>query len=488
MIASPKSVAFTLVALVSTHLLSLSQLQLSREVDIRKSQNATNAAPDQSRSNSNQNQHRNILVQNQDKYFHVKLIPNALPDQLYYEGNALDNYRCGNEGRHPFPSNMQATLQSAYTPYIDANMNLIVMGDSLAMQLSILLQSAAFGEADATSSSYNHSSTTLSNQHRLILRCYSKGCMRDVYTMAPTRGGSSIAAWRLTGMLQNAGLSKPLPPKRGGGWRLETLQQMKEHVWSSQTEATTATATANQSSLSKVMTMPIKALTSFDVMLFRIPQIWIPLRAVNNDSLRETVELASSVFGVTTIIFVNLPLTRHYQDAAGVAETNLRVRTFVNEMQQQQRHASSNATTINVMLLELGTLITELGAWNAGNLGYNASRSDYVKHDIPGFHGPIRRPIATNCLEVPSVNVTTANSTFTASTSSNATTAVSAIACPLNMIFADGVHMCMETFGPRIVAGVGCLVHCANDADLQTCEQMCNEKWMRLDLPSTSVD
>ena len=378
-----------------------------------------------------------------EKFFHVELIPNPT-DKPFYESSLVEEYRCSHTNqyianRSEFPSVFQGMLQSAFTPRVSTNMNMIVMGDSLGVQLSVLLQDAAATQA-------------LDSSNRCILAQYPKEIgIRDIYSVSKARGKGTIAQWRLFGMLRSSGLSAPLPPTPGGGWRLSMVEQMKSFAW-------------NETSFTADDAAPsAKQLGSFDVMMFRIPQAWISLQAVNEESLLETVLLSAGLFGVKTIILVDMPLNKLYTETSALAATNLRVRSFVDRWQARR----SASPQVDVFLLEMGALVTQAGAYNAMRLGYDANAINYIAEQMPNDPLLYPRPVATNCLERPQINETTGTFTDT---------------CPLNMLFFDGLHVCMEAFGPRIVAGVGCIIQCAGkERDLHhQCEQDCNEKYMRL--------
>ena len=378
----------------------------------------------------------------QEQFFNVELLPNPV-GQPFFESSFVEEYRCSTsneyiENRSEFPKKFQEMLQSAFTPRVSTNMNVIVMGDSLGMQLSILLQGTA---ADSE----------LSPTNRAVLAKYPKEVgLRDIYSVSKARGNGTIAQWRLFGMLRSEGLSEPLPPFVGGGWRLDMVEQMKAFTWN-------MTGTTTDPSYSSAA-----ALESFDVMVFRIPQEWIPLSDVNDETLLETVLLAKGLFGVKTIIFVNMPLIKAYTETTELAAANQRVRSFVDNW-----HKKRASHAIDVFLLELGTLVNEAGVYNARRLGFDTNQTDFIAEHLPNDPLVYSRPMALNCLERPLINETTG--TYTG-------------VCPLNMLYFDGLHICMETFGPRIVAGIGCLVDCAtqNAESHHACERACNQKHMRL--------
>lgn len=368
------------------------------------------------------------------KFFRVEMFHNPL-EKPYFETSHLETYRCSEEKRELFPPDFQALLQTAFTPKLTTNMNMIVMGDSLGVQLSVLFQGVA---ADH-----------LTSDNRVVLAKYPKDVGdREIYALSQARGGGTIAEWRLFGLLSRFGLEAALPPHEGGGWRLEMVETMKNHSW-------------NRTDLNESPSGQ-STVGSFDIMLFRIPQVWITLDAVHFESLLETVTLAAEVFGVKTIVLINLPLVKAYKRTTDLALANERIRSFVNIC--QERRSSLPAT---VMLMELGTLITEAGEYNARSLGYDTSNPYFVFEQVPNDPLLYTRPVATNCLSQPQYDE--ASGSYVGM-------------CPLNMLFHDGLHLCIETFGPRIVGGMACLVECAerDPSHHHECELGCNQRYMRL--------
>ena len=331
-------------------------------------------------------------------------------------------------------------------------MNLIVMGDSVGIQLSVLFQDVA-------------SNGSLLEGTRAKIDCIPsmQDCRRDLYTLSRARGGGTVAGWRITKMLKEAGLTGNLPNHGGGGgggWRLEMAEQMRNFSWDTPpvSESPNRTTTTNSTMIG-----------AFDIMFFRIPQIWMSLDEVQHETLRETVEQAAKSFGVKTVIFMDLPIVNGYVKTTALVAANQRVRSFVD---QWQHNRTDNSLT-NVFLLELGTFMISVGTKNAEHLGYNTSQPDFIAELVPYDKKKYKSSAAINCLMMPSIDAKFGNYTAT---------------CPLNMLFNDGLHMCTETLGPRIVAGVGCLVNCASldPSHHADCDRVCNQEHMQLDMEKTA--
>ena len=115
----------------------------------------------------------------------MELIPNP-PDVPFFETSMVEEYRCSTsneyiENRSLFDIGFQGMLQSAFTPQVLTNMNVILMGDSLGMQLSILQQGTA-------------AEHELGHDIRFVLAQYPKDVgIRDIYSLSKARGNGTIA-------------------------------------------------------------------------------------------------------------------------------------------------------------------------------------------------------------------------------------------------------------------------------------------------------
>ena len=54
--------------------------------------------------------------------------------------------------------------------------------------------------------------------------------------------------------------------------------------------------------------------------------------------------------------------------------------------------------------------------------------------------------------------------------------------CTRNAITVDGMHMCINIIGSRLVAGLSCQLRCASGdkEDSWTCAEACNERFMNV--------
>lgn len=373
--------------------------------------------------------------------------------------NVYDHrYHCDlNAKRADLPIPIQQILN--FGTVIHTPLNIMVMGDSTGMQIAQKLQE------------------TVQSTERHVYR--NEMNLESVF-ISQGRGGGTVAALRITGLWsRNNNVSVANPYGGKGTWSMHDIDKLKNHVFSNGSNESSTVVGHNES-------------RTFDTLIYRIPQAWIPPTTVQNETLLETLELAAEVLGVKTVIFVNLALINNFQtnhDLQTMNSANARLRAFADDFNaQQQTPPTATSGVQHVLVLELGTFMTDLLAWNARLLGYNTTLGEddhWIRDQICDKQGPMHRSIGTVCAELPpGMNSTTSTT--------NATTGVFTpphIDCIRNSITHDGMHMCMDRLQGRIYGAVACLMmECAERKrlhelsynELTRCERNCNEKFMHL--------
>jgi hypothetical protein len=125
------------------------------------------------------------------------------------------------------------------------------------------------------------------------------------------------------------GCGSKLPNAPGGSWRIEDANNLLNHT---------------------VYNSTIKG---FDVIVFHIPHGWLQLDDILESNLYETIELASSVFG----IFVSIPFSNNVQsipDMIQFVTTNSMIKQFV------YNSSNWNTTAVqSVEMLEFGNFVKD---------------------------------------------------------------------------------------------------------------------------------
>lgn len=298
------------------------------------------------------------------------------------------------------------------------SLRMLVMGDSVGMQIFELLEVAS-GAANRTVVDY------------VLGTKISYGL------------SGNLGAMRMTGMLLRENENKPLPNERGGGW--------------------------NQTMIQALLNIPDtggKPISSFDVMLFRMPHGWLELDEITVSTIKESLELASNMMGVKKVILLTLPFINNVDadSRMGWLEKNREIRDFVNRFEPDKTVPGIDG----LVLMDFAQLTNEFIQTNAKYLGYlndtDSAEMAYLDTRIVGYTKNVRAAAAHVCAG-PLVKQGPR------------------LLCHLNAITGDGIHFCPQTYGGRVVAATGCLLQCLygnNDRNLLGCQKKCNDNFMRL--------
>jgi hypothetical protein len=332
---------------------------------------------------------------------------------------------------------------------VETNLHILFLGDSVGIQFHQRCQEAAgirVSRAVAEAEGIRNLLKYIQNKKECI-------------TAGRVNGGGVVAGFRLTGMFARKAKDQPPPPAKGGGWLQKDVHQLLNHSF---ILATTNNETEN------------KTVGSFDTLVFRIPQDWIPISNVTAESLQETIEVAHEAYGVKSVVFVTLPIIPNYSSAT-VAEMrgpNKVIRELAAKWTME--HAQVLSGVEHVMALEFGEFTLELMEWQGRLLGFNTTTDDYLLNNKARTPATVRPVPAVWWCETPPEK------------------GVCKLAPPF---IADGqIHWCMETFGGRISAGISCLIGCAHNhprrsaAAVVECSRECNSKFMTLrSIDSTEI-
>ena len=318
------------------------------------------------------------------------------------------------------------------TTYLQTNLRILMLGDSVGIQLHQLLEEAAGV-----------------TWHQRRLYTYAWGEHEAVSIAAPVDGGGVLAAFRMTGMLLHSGRGKPPPNAPGGGWLPEHAELLLNHTYYYYHD---------QPSKQRMV-------QRFDSMVFRIPHGWLTLGEINRDTLMETLMLAHQIFGITTAIILTLPLNNNVktmEELQELRQVNVMIKDTINHWSDIHRER----TGVNhVLLMDFGTWTDQLTEWNARMAGLNRSLANYTLQRLGcSKHPPSIAMICTHPVPAGSCS------------------------CTRNMISIDGMHWCMESIGGRVTGAIACLLQCPlryrheddkkEDATIQQCEQFCNRRFL----------
>lgn len=391
-----------------------------------------------------------------------------------YQGKFEVSYTCNVDPgvRDDLPDKLKQSpglLDFATT--ISTDLRILIMGDSVAIQLANVLEEAL----------------GISKASKKVLRI-SWGDFEGLAASGPTHGGGLVASWRITGMLRRDRENKTLPNSPGGGWVRSDATELQQFRWEPSSVAPISpTLTQNKTNAGK---LAAKTVGSFDSFIFRIPHGWIDLDQITNDSLVETVSLASELFHTETVTFVNTPFSNNIksaEDMLGRTRANKLVQDFAAAYNQQIHlrflQEGTHRGTLGVQriqILDFGRFTDEVIERHAGIAGFNTSDPNFLLERLTGIKRKYPPSIAQSC----SKKVSTLEKK-----------------CVLNSISRDGMHWCMRTLGGRISAGLSCLLGCYHNrvtsststavsvnyskapvdhVETQYCEDRCNDQFMSL--------
>ena len=337
-----------------------------------------------------------------------------------------------------------------------SNLRILVMGDSVALQMYYILEMAVGASA----------------ANRTVLANVVGKHGRYAYALSST---ATVGAWRITDIFQRGREGKPIPNAKGGGW-----------------SSTMARTLLN---LSDPIT--VEPIGSFDVIFFQIPSAWLvdELPDFNASRLIESLQLANEVFGVKKAILLTMPFHCRYEYGSLpiLLKKNCDLQSLVTNFQPNRTIPGITG----LALMDFATLHFSMIRLNAFASGYSDSANS---PDMPYLNVRLQEHQHRN----PAVLVC-AGPVFTTTAKARRKgkqELVNMTTCVKNSLLSDRVHLCLDVFGGRIVAATGCLLQCLygdstgvsdhhlgdtsademDEVDQQVtslaCQKECNDKFM----------
>jgi hypothetical protein len=364
---------------------------------------------------------------------------------------------CNKFGRHCqernslFPELQRLTNFSTTLNLGTNSGKLLVLGDSVAMQFFEMLDRAS----------------SASRQHNQTIIEYAFGD----HLSYGVSGDRKLGAWRTTGMFLNRNEGKLPPNSPEGGWNRTTAQALLHipiHHHDSSGGAEHAVKQHQEQ----------ETIGSFEVVMFRIAHGWLELNQIDIKGIRESLQVAHEVFGVTKAIILTMPFINNVYThiLQSWRRLNDQIRGFVTSFKPNKTIPGIE----RLVLMDLAELTNQFIQHNARFLGYlNGTDDDekmpYMDVRLIEFI-PKVYPAAAHVCSGPL-----------------AKKGVTRILCDKNAITADGLHVCPTTYGGRFTAATGCLLQCLDiDGDeeyskiAQECQTKCNSKYMTL-MPITTA-
>ena len=398
-------------------------------------------------------------------------------------------YRCySDEPRADLEPSLKSKLW--FRTLLHTDLNILVMGDSVAMQLAQLLQEAM--------------SIPNRKTHRALLRPLYPQCTGPIHKRADdcepedekheslfwgisvSDGGGGSGGWRILDFWLRRNEGEPLPEEAGGGWVAKDSQQLLqtiEHYQKQQQQQQQQLQTIHNKTTTNNNTN--NNANNVDVLVFRISQPWMWWQDMTMTKMHKTIEVAREQLGVRVVVFVTIPYSNNIVDQNHIHlmhKKNEMVRRFV----QMYPHSSAKLPDTTVLYWDLAKLNNALVQDNARQLRYHVEDDE---HDFD-FSLETLRPRIKRGRTKPTHTRSIGHVCAPPRVPANATQCVN-----FNKITYDGQHLCLSTIGGRAMAGLACVIRCAYSMDQNTplmhaCQDACNEQYMSLEEidPSYFVD
>jgi hypothetical protein len=247
---------------------------------------------------------------------------------IRYSRNHMHDYACRNETTWEALDNrleLPASNPFDFNTFFKTRLNILVMGDSVALQFGSWLQTAG----GAT------------NKTVLVNLNWRQNGTADGLAIAPVEGGGSVAYWRIIGFWEKAFTRTPLP-NLGRGWRKSWVRVLHNSY-------------------------PTQG-DKCNVLIFRLSHPWLSSGEVNEGRLNETLEVARSYLGQELIvIFQTAPFNNNVvtsEDLINFRVMNGVVRSFVTKL-----------NTSDVLLSDIELYMDSVIEWNAKQLGMDTTNS-----------------------------------------------------------------------------------------------------------------
>ena len=368
----------------------------------------------------------------------------------------------------PILQNPSSTFD--FTTTISTNLNLLFMGDSVAIQFA-----QGMDEALGVVASLDGMEQIPPIQEERHVLKYEWG-KHEAVTLSKSKGGKEgggvggglLGSFRINGFLsrkRQGGWFPNVGPKKGlGAWNPEDVDALyNSSLWDDNVhddDKDNGVKDENGDHGTK----------TFDAMVFRIQHGWLKLKDITLERVEEVVQVAHDLFHVSTIIFPTIPFSNNIatmQDFEDMQRINEMIRTFAHSYQPP----GSGGGVQQILVMEFGNLIQLLLEQNAMALEYDL-HNDTHPYWLERIEWPeknqIHAPIPLLCSERKT------------HMSRN---------CKRNMFSIDGMHYCMGSIGNRIFAVTACLLACVYNEeehgdgqdDLRTCEAKCNQQYMSVE-------
>ena len=431
---------------------------------------------------------------------------------------------------------LDPTIQSKvwFHTAIQTSLNILVMGDSVAMQLGELLQEAMDIDArtrqllrvlypqcrrrppeqNDPECSYRdalHESLFWGQQQQKSIQSQPQLSSLDEEEEVDDNneneedtdirrhtniGGGGSGGWRIVNWWLRRNAGKPLPEAFGGGWDLRdspallrTIGRMQQHTTSNKPKV--------------------------DVLVFRVSQPWMDWDEITPSMMHKTVQVAREQLGVSTVVFCTIPFSNNIVTEEDIEQMHIKnkmIRSF-GRLYHQHSQKLEDMTIVHWDVAQLNNLLVQD---NARRMGFDVQEqpmSSASSNDDDNNNLDFAFALETLQLSEKQRTQLAANPNKHISHTHSIGHVCAGPRVPHdspdciynNMITYDGQHVCLKTMGGRLMAGLACVIRCAttygsssvtstststsedaggNAKDnltlLYECEDACNQQYMSL--------
>lgn len=359
---------------------------------------------------------------------------------------SVDTFFC--KDRADLPPSLQSSDEGRlfdFTTTVSTNLNILWMGDSLGHQFSQGFEAAVLGKGYEGKRKVHMSYTVGSKQFDCLAQS------------APIRGGGTTAFWRYTKLLErNRWVPRAPCFVMERKWGENFLHTLLDYKYSDP-----ASGESQQQ----------YTVNGYDAVVIRLPHGWMKSEELTKKRIKEVVVFCQELVGARVVIFTTVGLDNN----AGVSDKwkgVIKVNELVHEVAREWKPPKEGQDGVQYVLVqEFSNFTQQILYENGKHIGYDISSNDFFFERLKEGKTSWPQSIPMVCANKPKDNLDSE--------------------CKRNKISADGIHWCVETFGPRFTASISCLLGCVYNgrppesspeglASVRECEQECNNQFMSL--------